>query len=221
MDMEDAIMLSIIGGHHRFEKILSASYKMCKMTRASFDKYLKQLVQDKYIIRKYDGKIIEYHVNNSKKDEILQFQSDDELDRLISENNDALDSKMKFAVFDTDPEYYEETLQMLHDRINRSLNAQRQRTILLNLVDMPKSLQNKHNKELEKLNTNIRQTLQIIDKINPEIRLNYEKFLLKRVSEEVLYDIKQESKFKGDKLLDKILKKYRKSTYASKTKKKL
>ncbi|MEC4849109.1 MAG: hypothetical protein RI100_07970 [Nitrosarchaeum sp.] len=170
---------------------------------------MKQLVEDEFVIKKNNGKITEYHVNQSTKDEFLNFRADEELDRLILENENVLQQDLQIIFFEDGDGQFEDTIQMLHNRIDLFMLAHRQRTILLNLIDMPTSLQNKHKKELEKLNLLIRQTLKIMNKISPKMRNDYESYLLKKVSEKNFQDI--EWMKKEEKLFKQILKKHKKS----------
>jgi len=77
MDVDNGIIKSIIEGNHRFEKILSGTEKICKTSRATFVKHLKQLVKDGYVIRNDQGKqLVEYHINSDAFDVAQGFLDD-------------------------------------------------------------------------------------------------------------------------------------------------
>ena len=65
MDVDDAIIRAIIQGNKRYGHILSASEKICKMSRATFDNHLKHLQKNQYIKREINNKIIEYKINQN------------------------------------------------------------------------------------------------------------------------------------------------------------
>ena len=77
MDVYDGIIKSIIEGNHRFEKILSGTEKISKTSRVTFDKHLKQLVKDRYLIRNDQGKqLVEYQINPDASDVAQEFLND-------------------------------------------------------------------------------------------------------------------------------------------------
>ena len=51
-------LLPYDGQAHYYGKILSAAEKKCKMSRATFDKHLKQLQKDSYVKRSKNNKLI-------------------------------------------------------------------------------------------------------------------------------------------------------------------
>jgi len=211
MYIDDAIIMAIIGGRRRFGKILSASEEMCKMSRATFNKHLKQLQKDQYIKQEINKKIIEYKINRKKIHELLEFKEDEKLDYLIENYKEMLESKGGILLRADAEQHLEETIHSMNQHIDICLLNQRRLTILINLKYFNTTLQKKCKAELKKYEISLKQTLELMEWISPEIRKDYEQFLLLKIHNENKSDITKIKKFKGTSLLKKFVKKYKKS----------
>lgn len=206
MDVDDAIIKAIIQGNQRYGNILSAAEKICKMSRATFNKYLKQLQEDQFIRRYNDKKIIEYKINQEKIDEILKFKEDKELNDLIKNNEKVLKFKGKIFIRTDAKQLLEKIMQNLNQHIDICLEEQRRLTILMNLKNNNLTLQKKCKAEFRKYEISFKQTLEIMEKLNPKIRDDYEQFLLLKTFNENKSDIKKIKKFATTSLLKKYVK---------------
>lgn len=78
MDVDDSILKSIRASNDRFEKILTEARKDSKTSRVNFNKHLKQLVKDGYVLRDDQGKqLVEYHINPDAADVVQGFLYDE------------------------------------------------------------------------------------------------------------------------------------------------
>jgi len=210
MDFDDAITMAITQGNHRYGNILSVAEKTCKMSRATFDKHLKQLQNDNYIKRNINKKIIEYKINQKKIHEILEFKVDEKLNDLIKNNEKALEFKGQIFLRQDAEQHLEETIQNLNQHIETCFLNQRLLMVLMNLKKTSKTLRKKYRNEFEKYEISFKQTLELMEKISPDIRENYEQFLLVNIHNENKSDIEKTKKFKGTSLLKKYIKNHKK-----------
>ena len=206
MDVDDAIIRTIIQGSKRYGNILSAAEKICKMSRATFDKHLKQLQKNQYVRREINKKIIEYKINQERIDEILEFNEDEGLDEQIKNTKKILEFKGDLFLKKNAKENLEKLIQHLNQHIDFCLQEQRRMMIMMNLRKFNLTLQTKCKEEFKKYEISFKQTLEIIEKLSPEIRDDYEEFLLLKPQNENITKIK---KIETTLLLKKYLKNYR------------
>jgi len=209
MDVDDAIIKTITEGNRRYGKILSIAETKCKMSRATFDKHLKQLQEDQYIRRYNDKKIIEYKINQKKIDEVLEFKEDEELDEQIKNNKKVLEFKGDLFLKRDAKQSLEKIMQRLNQNIDVCLQEQRRMMIMMNLRKFNSTLQKKCKEEFKKYEISFKQTLEIMEKLSPEIRDDYEEFLLLKPQNESNVNITKIKKFKTILLLKKYLKNYK------------
>jgi len=211
MDVDDAIIKTIIEGNRRFGEILSGAETKCKMSRATFDKHLKQLQKNQYVKREINEKIIEYKINQKKMDEILEFKEDEELDVQIKNTKKILEFKGDLFLKRDAKQGLEKIIQHLNQNVDFCLQEQRRMMIMMNLRKFNLTLQKKCKEEFKKYEISFKQTLEIMERISPEIREDYEQFLLLRPQNENYLNITKINKFKSTSLLKKFVKKYKKS----------
>lgn len=209
MDVDDAIIRAIIQGNKRYGNILSAAEKICKMSRATFDKHLKQLQKNQYVRREINKKIIEYKINQKKIDEILEFNEDKELDKQIKNTKKILEFKGDLFLKKDAKQNLDKIMQHLNQHIDFCLQEQRRMMIMMNLRKFNLTLQKKCKEEFKKYEISFKQTLEIMEKLSPEIRDDYEEFLLLKPQNENGENITKIKKFKTTSLLKKYLKSYR------------
>ncbi|MGY5148645.1 MAG: hypothetical protein ACW9W3_01110 [Candidatus Nitrosopumilus sp. bin_68KS] len=193
--------MSIIQGNNRYGNILSAAEKTCKMSRATFDKHLKQLQKDHYIKRKNNKKTIEYTINQKKVQEISRFKENEVIDRIIANNNMMLNSKGEILIRRDAEKHLEEILEHLNQNIMECLEKQKRITILMNLKEANITLKRKYKNELKKYALLFEQSLKIMEKLSPKIRENYEYFLLLKEFEKDRIELAQYGRLKGEALL--------------------
>ena len=204
MDVDDAIIRAIIQGNQRYENILSAAEKICKMSRATFDKHLKQLQKNQYVRREKIKKRIEYKINQKKIDEILEFKEDVDLDKQIENNKKVLEFTGDLFLKSDAKQNLEKLIQNLNQNIDVCLQEQRRMMIMKNLRKFNSTLQKKCEGEFKKWGISFRQTLEIMEKLSPEIRDDYEEFLLLKSQNESNTNIK---KIQNNIIIKKISKK--------------
>ncbi len=98
MDVDDSILKSIMKGNHHFGKILSATEKISKTSRATYDKRLKQLVKDGYIIRDVQGKqLVEYSINPDEAEAVQGFLYDEGGEEFQNKAKKILESDIDYS----------------------------------------------------------------------------------------------------------------------------
>ncbi len=124
---------------------------MCKMSRATFDKHLKQLQKDNYIKRVINKKIIEYKINQKKIHEILEFEVDEKLNDLIENNEKASEFKGQILLRHDAEQDLEETIQNMNQHIEICLLNQKRLMVLMNLKGSSNTLQKKTQSRIQKI----------------------------------------------------------------------
>jgi len=210
MDINDAIISSIIEGNHRYGTIFTRTNKITHLSKETFNNHLKQLVVDEYITKTDKGKQkIEYKINQEKIDEVLEFKEDEELNDLIKNNDKVLKFKGKIFLRVEAKHHLEELMQKLDQHVDFCLQEQRRMMIMMNLRKFNLTLQKKFREEFKKYEISFKQTLEIMEKLSPEIRDDYEQFLLLKTFNWNKLRITKIKKFTTTSLLKKYVKNYK------------
>jgi len=207
LDFDDAIFRAILEGNNTYNKIFFSSNQIHKMTRATFDDHLKQLVNDGYILKIGESRLnFHYKINPKKMTEMQELEEDPEIERILNENKKALDPEMHFLYPSEDKEI-EENLQFFDRIIHNSINKKNVLSILLNSEIATSVARKKAKRQIEKLDKIIFQTFSIIKKyFSKKVLEQYEQCLLFRLSRfnhEYAVDLKQ---FRASKLFSEIAK---------------
>jgi len=210
MDINDAILSSIIEGNYRYGTIFTRTNKITHLSKETFNNHLKQLVADEYITKTDKGKQkIEYKINQEKINDILEFKEDEELDEQIKNTKKILKFKGDLFLKRGAKQNLDKIMQNLNQNIDFCLQEQRRMMIMMNLRKFNSTLQKKCKEEFKKYEISFKQTLEIMEKLSPEIRDDYEQFLLLKSQNESSINITKIKKFKTTSLLKKYLKNYK------------
>lgn len=210
MDINDAIISSIIEGNHRYGTIFTRTNKITHLSKETFNNHLKQLVVDEYITKTDKGKQkIEYKINQEKINDILEFKEDEELDEQIKNTKKILEFKGDLFLKRDTKQNLDKIMQHLNQNIDFCLQEQRRMMIMMNSRKFNSTLQKKCKEEFKKYEVSFKQTLEIMEKLSPEIRDDYEQFLLLKPQNESNINITKIKKFRTTSLLKKYLKNYK------------
>jgi len=176
MDVSDAILRSIIEGNHRYGSILSRAAKIIDMSKDTFDKHLKHLVLDKYVIRTDKGKQrIEYKINQEVFNIIQGFQEDikeKETQKLFKK---ILKSETDFSLLPTKD--MDSMIKYLDELLHTTLIQQNLATLIIHdLHKGDKTALEKAVKGRESNDKTIDLILKMVKKINPNIGVGYSAF---------------------------------------------
>jgi len=176
MDVDDGILKSIMGGNYRFEKILTGARKISKTSRATYDKRLKQLVKDGYIIRDAQGKqLVEYSINPDAADVVQGFLYDEGGKEFQDESKKILDSDIDFSMAPKD--LHDELIQEYDKLLHIHLIKQNLATLVIHsLYDENITARNKALKLREEYDLTIKLILAMIKRIDPELYKIYPGF---------------------------------------------
>lgn len=180
MDVDDGIIKSIMEGDHRFEKILTRTRKISKTSRATYDKHLKQLVKDGYIIRDKQGKqLVEYNINPDVADVVQGFLYDEGGKEFQDEAKKILDSDFDYSKAPTD--LRDELIQEYDELLHIHLIKQNLATLVIySPYDRDVTARNKAIKLREEYDLTIKLILAMIKRISPEIYKMYHGFTFNR-----------------------------------------
>jgi len=176
MDVDDGIIKSIIEGNHRFEKILTRARKISKTSRSTYDKRLKQLVKDGYIIRDEQGKqLVEYHINPDAADVVQGFLYDEGGKEFQDEAKKILDSDFDYSKAPTD--LRDKLIQEYDELLHIHLIKQNLATLVIHsLYDGDITARNKALKLREEYDLTIELIFAMIKRISPTVYKMYSGF---------------------------------------------
>ena len=189
MDVNCAILKSIIEGNHSYTKIFSNAEKIHPMSRVTFDKHLKLLVSDKYVTKKERGKqIVEYQIYPDAMTTSLGLIKDEgekEFDEWVEQICNSDISKIPKKTQNDLIRYFDESLLT-------NLTQQNLGTLIIHALHQGEmSMKDSAIKGRDKNDKKIAMILKIIKKINPDVYELYPAFtfhLLEREPVSVLSD---------------------------------
>lgn len=184
MDVYDGIIKSIIEGKHRFEKMLSGTEKISKTSRATFDKHLKQLVKDGYLIRNDQGKqLVEYHINPDAFDVAQGFLDDHGEKEFRDIVKKILDSDIDYSKSPKD--IRDKLIREYDEKLHIYLTKQNLATLVIHsLYDGDITARNKAIKCREEYDHTIELIFAMIKRIDPELYKIYPGFTFYSLEEE-------------------------------------
>jgi len=176
MDVYDSILKSIIEGNHRYEKMLTKTNKNVKTSRATFDRHLKQLVKDGYLVRNDKGKqVVEYHIKSDAFDVAQGFLEDHGEKELEERIKEILGSDIDYSKAPKDSR--DKLIQGYDELLYIYLIKQNLSTLVIHsLYDGNVTAQNKAKKFRDEYDNIIKLILAVIKKINPTLYKTYPGF---------------------------------------------
>jgi len=177
MDISDAILRSIIEGNHRFGTIFTRANKIMHMSRETFHNHLRQLVDDKYVVRTDKGKQkIEYKINAEAFNVIQGFQEDEYDKELQSIIQQYLKPEIDFTILSK--KMQDEMIQEHDEFLRIFLIKQNLATIVINSLNKDdKTAKKKAEKLRNNYDETIRLIFELILKINPNVGKMYPGFI--------------------------------------------
>ncbi|KAG2478101.1 MAG: hypothetical protein NPMRTH1_760003 [Nitrosopumilales archaeon] len=176
MDVYDGIIKSIIEGYHHFEKILTGARKSSKTSRVTFNKHLKQLVKDGYVLRNDQGKqLIEYQINPDAFDVAQGFLDDHGEKEFQDGLKKILDSDIDYSKSPKD--IRDKLIREYDEKLHIYLTKQNLATLVIHsLHDGDITARNKAIKSREEYDHTIELIFAMIKRIDPELYKIYPGF---------------------------------------------
>lgn len=183
MDISDAILSSTIEGNHRYGDIFTGARKIIPMSREKFNDHLKQLVEDKYVIRTDKGKQeITYEINQDVFNIIQGFHKENEKEDQ-EEYRKMLNSDIDFSVVPITER--DEMIKHFDELLHIVLIQQNLATLIIHdlhqgdKVVKEKAVEGRNNNDIT-----IDLILKLIKKINPDIGESYSTFTFNMLAKE-------------------------------------
>ena len=168
MDIQDAINRSIIGGNYRYGAIFSRANEITHMSRETFDKHLKNLVTDKWVIRTDKGKQkIEYRVNQESFNLFQKFQKEDSEKKVQKTIKKLLNSKIDFSAISTKKK--DMMIKYFDELMHTILNQQKLSSLIIHILKKEDStIKDKAIEGIKRNDETIDLILKLIKKIDQE-----------------------------------------------------
>ena len=184
MDIQDAIIRSIIGGNYRYGIIFSRANEITHMSRETFNKHLRNLVKDKWIIKTDKGKQkIEYRVNQESFDVFKKFQKEDSEKKVQKTIKKLLNSKIDFSVISTKKK--DKMIKYFDELMHTILEQQKLSNLIIHILNEEDStIKNKAIEGIKRNDKTIDLILKLIQKIDQETWNMYFSIMLIRFYEE-------------------------------------
>jgi len=184
MDISDAILRSITRDNYRYGTIFSRANEITHMSRETFDRHLRNLVTDEYIIRTDKGKQkIEYKINQDAFNVIQGFRED--INEIETQElfKKMLKSETDFSFLQTKDR--DKMIKHLDELLHTTLIQQNLATLIIyDLHRGDKTALKKAVKGRESNDITIDLILKLIKKINPNIGELYSAFTFKLLAKE-------------------------------------
>lgn len=167
MDFSNAILSSITEGNYKYGLMLSRAAEITSMSKDTFDKHLKQLVIDEYVIKTNKGKQkIEYQINQNTFDIIQRFQKDGDKKR-SEEFKKILKLEIDFSIISTKKR--DEMVKYFDELLHIILNQQNIATLIIHDPHQKDKVINDAIRFRASKDLIIKLIFKIIKKINPDI----------------------------------------------------
>jgi len=178
LNVDDAILKTIIeGGGNRYGQLLTRAREKKTMSKMTFDSHLKEFVENEYVTKVQKGKQhVEYFVNKDTNNWINLEIFENKFDEFSETVEEFLKEKEDLEL-PKDPEKVEKLLAFFDNVIQNCFRTQNIITVFLQTRKLDRIMQRKLNEKLRLKQKMINQMFKLMEKYNPIIRQNYEKFI--------------------------------------------